>query len=227
MRAAEHAPRSPFQILECPHGLDRPAESDFYRASLHVLGFALSGDNHHEDALSVLESSLSMHLRLRSPDADSIIRLRVNLANCLAGLERYDESIHMHRQNLILATEVFGESHEQTLTSALNLAHTLTKSLFASVDASGNRSPKDYHPEAIKLICEAVPKAQHALGHDHELTLKLRYQHAFILAVSPNVTLEEMVTAVSILTDTHDRACRVLGPQHPVSKMFQNMLDSG
>ena len=69
-----------------------------------------------------------------------------------------------------------------------------------------------------------MPVARRVLGENHELTLKMRWNHAVALSNAEGATLDDLREAVTTLEDTERTARRVLGGAHPTATGIEDHL---
>ena len=60
--------------------------------------------------------------------------------------------------------------------------------------------------------------ARRILGKSHDLTLRIRWNHAKALYRDPAATLDDVREAVTTMDDTERIARRVFGGAHPITK---------
>ena len=183
--------------------LGRP-EADWARlVAINALGNGLYDAEHYEDALSVMEASLSMRRRIGA-SAHSILIAQTNLAIAYEAVGRLDEGILMKRDVYFGRLRLTGEEDYQTLLSANNYADSLNHL---------NR-----FEEAKSLMRKTIPIARRVLGESNDLTLKMRWACAMALYKSTGATLDDLREAVTTLEDVEPTLRRVLGGAHPTTK---------
>ena len=70
--------------------------------------------------------------------------------------------------------------------------------------------------EATSLLRKTVPVARRLFGDSHELTLRLRWQRAYVA--------DDLREAVNALEEVAPTARRVLGGAHPLTKEIEEHL---
>ena len=88
------------------------------------LGNCLGAAKHHEAALSVQETELSMLRRLGDAEERMLVT-QGNLANTYEKLGRVEEALRMRQEVYSGRLKFYGEENERTLISANNYASTL------------------------------------------------------------------------------------------------------
>ena len=96
---------------------------------------------------------------------------------------------------------LFGDLHEKTLDSALNLSITLVRA-----DKAG---------ESMAFSRPLIPMARRALGADHDACLRLAHSYAYAVTYCASASRDELIFAEKLLEDTVRRFRRVLGTAHP------------
>ena len=199
--------------------LGRP-EDDWARCfAMTELGNGLSAANHHEDALSVREAELAMHLRLDADadedDSESLLTVQSNLACSYYHLGRYEESLRLRREVYLKRLKVFriyGEEDRDLLIEANNLAASLLQ----------RRSFK----VAKHLLRKWIPVARRVLGDSNEITLQLRRTYGEALYKNVDATLDDLREAVEALEDVGRIARRVFGGAHPTTASVECALET-
>ena len=205
--------------------LGRP-EDDWARCfAMTELGNGLSAANHHEDALSVREAELAMHLRLDADadedyysdedDSESLLTVQSNLACSYYHLGRYEESLRLRREVYLKRLKVFriyGEEDRDLLIEANNLAASLLQ----------RRSFK----VAKHLLRKWIPVARRVLGDSNEITLQLRRTYGEALYKNVDATLDDLREAVEALEDVGRIARRVFGSAHPTTASVECALET-
>ena len=196
-------------VVECALGwacwktyVGRPEADLARRLAITVLGNGLDSANHHEDALSVKESELSIERRLGASEA-SILAAQNNLANSYYTLKRFEEALRLRRDVYSANLRLKGEQHRHTLGAANNYAESLL-SLYR-------------FKEAKALLRKTLPMARRVIGENNEITLRLRWSSAEALYKDEGAKLADLREAVSILEDTDRTARRELGGAHPLT----------
>ena len=186
------------------------------RSAMTDLGNGLSCAGRNMDALSVREAELSMERRLGASEQairfkpSAILVTQNNLAGTYYRLGRFAEALPMYRDVYSGSLKLFGEEHENTLTSAANYAVSL-------------RDLKRFE-EAKALLREVIPVARRVLGEDNELTLKMRKGYADALYSDTGATLDDLREAVTTLEETARTSRRVLGGAHPMTGAVESNL---
>ena len=175
------------------------------RLAITVLGNGLDSANHHEDALSVKESELSIERRLEASEV-SILAAQNNLANSYYTLKRFEEALRL-RQNVYSGhLKLNGEQHRHTLGAANNYASSL-------LDLQRFKETK-------ALLLKVMPVARRVLGESNEITLRLRWSYAQSLYEDPGATVDDLKEAMTTLEDAGYIALHVFGDIHPLAVAF-------
>jgi hypothetical protein len=95
-----------------------------------------------------------------------------------------------------------GEEHERTLGGALNYSTSLVN--------------LRRFEEAKSLLRRTMPVARRLLGDSNEVTLRLRWQYAFVA--------DDLREAMNTLEELAPTARRVLGGAHPLTKEIEGHL---
>ena len=133
-----------------------------------------------------------------------------NLALTYKALGRLEPALQINRDVFLGFQKLYGEENDQTLSSALNYATSLT-------EVRGSE-------EAKSLLRRTVPLAQRVLGDSNEITLRMRWYYAWVLFQDDSVTLDDLREAVELLEDTARTARRVLGGAHPITPSIELAL---
>jgi len=172
------------------------------RWALCALGQGLSDAGHHEDALSVQETELSMGRRLGASE-NHILVVLINLANTYAALGQMEKALSMARDVYSGRLKLSGEEHLDTLIAANNYADSL-------------RILKRFK-EAKALLRKSMPVARRVLGDSGEATLTMRLLYARTLVRDTSATLDDLREAVATLEDLERITRRVLGSAYPIT----------
>ena len=78
--------------------------------------------------------------------------------------------------------------------------------------------------EAKSLLRKMMAVARRVIGDNHELTLRMKWNHADALRSDDNATLGDLHEAVTTLEETTRIARRVLGGAHPNTKGIERAL---
>ena len=97
-----------------------------------------------------------------------------------------------------------GPNKEDTFRAALNLAIVLL------------RRPEENASEAKAFLGEVLPRAERALGPDHNHTLEMRVMRGMAMHKAPDATLDDCREAEKVLTDVIRRYRRRFGDAHPL-----------
>ena len=103
-----------------------------------------------------------------------------------------------------------GEEDDRTLTAANNFASCLTT--------------LERFEEAKSLLRKMTPVARRVLGESHDLTLRMRMNHAQSLYEDPAAPLCDLREAATTLEDLTRTARRVLGSAHPDTAWLEQSL---
>ena len=71
-----------------------------------------------------------------------------------------------------------------------------------------------------------VPAARRALGIDHEYTMVLCWNYATCRIDDPSASLEDLIQAEALLSDTYSRFRRVMGDLHPDTPIIRRHLEN-
>jgi len=175
------------------------------RLAITVLGNGLDSANHHEDALSVKESELSIERRLEASEV-SILAAQNNLANSYYTLKRFEEAVCLRQAVYSGHLKLNGEQHRHTLGAANNYA--------------GSLLDLQRFKEAKRLVRKMMPIARRVLGENNEITLRLRWSYAQSLYEDPGATVDDLKEAVTTLEDAGYIALHVFGEAHPLAVAF-------
>ena len=173
------------------------------------LGNGLFDAAHHEEALSVKETELSMRRRLGGSECNILI-VQSNIASTYSALGRVEEALRMRREVYSGRLKLMGEEHPKTLNAANNYAVSLTA--------------LERFEEARSLIRKMTPVARRVLGESHDLTLKMRMNYAHALYNDDDPTLDDIREAVGTLEEIERTARRVLGGAHPLTEGIGDFL---
>jgi tetratricopeptide (TPR) repeat protein len=166
------------------------------------LGNGLFDAKHHEAALSVRETELSMMRRLGDAEERMLVT-QGNLANTYEKLGRVEEALRMRQDVYSGRLELNGKEHEETLRAANNYALTLVT--------------LERFEEAKALLRKTLPVVRRVLGENHMLTLLIRWNYAKGLYKNSAAALDDFHEAMETLEDAGRIARRVLGGAHPTT----------
>ena len=116
--------------------------------------------------------------RYWSHDRKAVFTAQSYLAGCLDELGRYDEALVLKREVHNEFVALFGDSHENTIVSGINIAVSLLN--LGLCDES-----------KFLLRDKLLPVARRSLGADHALTLKLNTNLAYGLQKDPERTRDD------------------------------------
>ena len=180
--------------------LGRPETDPARNSAMNHLVNGLNASGHYEDALSVQEAALSMKRRLGASEKSMLVT-QGNLSITYEHLGRTDDSLRMKKAVYAGHVRLFGDLHEKTFDSALNLSIALVRADEAS--------------EAMSFTRRLLPLARRALGADHGVCL--RFAHAYVHSVMncAAASRDELIFAEKLIADTVRRLRRVFGIAHP------------
>ena len=180
MRATEHAPRCPFQLLERRHGLAEIVErggwvivatalrcGDSARNILIVQGnvaFTYRELGRHELALSMRQKIYSGCLKLHGERDPNTLREAINYAESFVDMQRYADAKLLLRKMMPVARRVLGNSHDFTLTMRM----TYEVALYEDPDAT----LEDIR-EAVTTLEELKQTARRVFGGEHPTTTEI------------------------------------------------------
>ena len=156
MRAAEHAPRDPFHVLDRRHGL---TDTILVVQSNIAVNYGELGNM--EKALSMKRDVYSGCLRLYGEEHEETLRAANNYTNSLFDLRRFKEGKTLLRKRIPLARRALGEGHRLTL----KMRSTYARALFDDTNAT-----LDDLREAVTTLEDAERTARRVLGGAHPLT---------------------------------------------------------
>ena len=134
----------------------------------------------------------------------------MNLAISYAALGREEQALFMQRDVYSGTLKQYGEEHEDSLISALNLSTSLVNtSKFA---------------EARAFIHDQMALAKRILGSDHDLTLAFQWGYARAFTLDKSVSADQLVEVATTLEKTLKTAQRVLGREHPSTGNYRHEL---
>ncbi|CAH0378822.1 unnamed protein product [Pelagomonas calceolata] len=180
----------------------RPEVHNAHISAMGQLGNCLGAAKHHEAALSVKETELSILRRVGARE-DRMLVAQTNLAITYQGLGRFEEASRMIGDVYSGYLRLEGVEHEDTLRAALNYAISLVK--------------LKRFEEAKALLRKMMPVARRVLGASHDYTLRMRWNYAETLYKDAGASLAGLREAVSTLEETEQTARRVLGGAHPIT----------
>ncbi|MFJ4621457.1 FxSxx-COOH system tetratricopeptide repeat protein [Streptomyces sp. NPDC088812] len=167
----------------------------------------LKGQGRIPLALTYLERSLAIAVRLHGPDDPSTLTSRNNLASAYDSAGDFRQALPLYERTLTDSVRVLGEDHPDTLISRNNLA--------GAYDSVG-----DFRL-AIPLYERTLDDRQRILGEEHPDTLTSRNNlaHAYTAAGNPE-------RALPLYERTLDDRQRILGEDHPDTLTSRNNLAS-
>ena len=177
--------------------------------AMSELGNGLHAGEHYEDALSVMEASLSTLRRFGAAEQNILVD-QGNLANTYSMLGRLEEANRMLRDVCSGRSKLHGEESYETLMAASNYASSL-------VDLR-------HFGEAKSLLRKTMPTARRILGESHRTTLKMRWFHAEALYKDASARLDDLREAVTTLEDVERIARRTFGGTHPFAVRIEGSL---
>ena len=80
------------------------------------------------------------------------------------------------------------------------------------------------YAEAKSVLSKTIPLVQRIRGRNDATTLSIRWSYAMSLCVNPNVTLDELREAATMLEEIEPTARRVLGAAHPTTADIERAL---
>ncbi len=188
----------------------RPETDEVRVMAMNLVANGLSAAGHHEEALSVRETHLSMLRRIGAPEND-ILAAQHNLTISYQILGRHEEATSMRRDVYSGWSRLNGE-HHNTLIAANNYANSLL-------------CLKSFE-EAKSLLRKTMPVAQRVLGESNELTLRMRWHYARALYEDTGITLDAVREAVTTLEESERIARRVFGGTHPLTVDIEHSLQT-
>ena len=178
----------------------RPETDQPLSMAMTMLGNGLFVAGHHEDALSVEETRLSMLQRLDVPDL-IMLMTQGNLAVTYTKVGQREKALQMYRDVYSGYLRLKGEEYDQTIISANNYASALFNA-------------KRFE-ESKSLLRKTLPVARRVLGENHNLILRMTAMYAKAL-YEDGAKLDDLREAVTTLEDTKQIARRVFGAAHPL-----------
>ncbi len=191
-------------------------ETEFIRNdALAALGRSLGTAQHHEESLVAFESRLEIMKRVFPFIAPvAIIMCKDNISTCYDNLGRYDEALALKRELYTSWLRLAGPKGVDTYRAALNLAIVLL------------RRPEENASEAKSFLGEVLPRAERALGPDHNHTLEMRVMLGDATHKAPDATLDDCREAEKNLQDVIRRYRRRFGDAHPLMGCATTILVS-
>ena len=180
-------------------------------SAMTQLGNGLCYVGNYTDALTVEEAQLSMMRRLGAPETNILIA-QGNLATTYWEVGRIEEALRIERDVYSGRVRLYGEEHEDTLSTATNYAVSL--------------KDQGHFDEAKALLRKTTPAAQRVLGSNDETTLRMRWLYAEALYKDPGATLNDLQESMEMLEDTTQTMRRVFGSAHPEVVNIQNCLET-
>ena len=172
------------------------------------LGLAVAG--HHEDALSVGETWLSMY-RGNGASEENLLVVQGALANSYEQVGRIEQALQMRRDVYLGLLRLNGEECPETLREASNYAKSLMD--------------LERFDEAKLLLRKTIPVARRVLGEGKETTLRMRCSYARMLSLEAGESVADALReAVDTLEDVVRISRRVLGDAHPLTKTTEAHL---
>jgi hypothetical protein len=80
------------------------------------------------------------------------------------------------------------------------------------------------YAEAKSVLSKTIPLVQRIRGRNDATTLSMRWSYAMSLCVNPDVTLDELREAATMLEEIEPTARRVLGAAHPTTADIERAL---
>ena len=176
---------------------------------MNQLGNGLYAARHHEDAVSVIETEVSMQRRLGASE-ENVLAMQNNLAVLYQGLGRLEEAMSMQRDVYSGRLKLNGDEHLTTIRAANNYAWGLLK--------------LQRFEEAKSVLRKTIPVARRVLGESNDLTLNMRWIYAEALYTDTGATLDNLREAVTTLEELERIARRVLGGAHPTTESIDDSL---
>ena len=133
-----------------------------------------------------------------------ILAVQGNIATTYDNLGRFEEATCLRRDVYFGFLKICGEEHATTLVVALNYTVSLVEL---------KRSA-----EVKTLMLKSLPVAQRVLSENHELTFKMRMNHAEALYKNAGATLNDLREAVTTLEEATRTARCVMGGAHPLTE---------
>jgi hypothetical protein len=187
----------------------RPEADKVRMSAMNELASCLGAGNHHEAALSVKETELSILRRVGVPESNILIS-QGNLAATYQSLGRDQEALRMKRDVYSGWLKLNGREDRETLLAANNYASTLL-------------SLKRFK-EGKTLLRRITPVARRVFGESDELMLKMRLAYAGSIYFDAAATLDDLHEAVTTLEETERIARRVFGGAHPLTTVIERQL---
>ena len=187
----------------------RPEADKVRMSAMNELASCLGAGNHHEAALSVKETELSILRRVGVPESNILIS-QGNLAGTYQSLGRDQEALRMKRDVYSGWLKLNGREDRETLLAANNYASTLL-------------SLKRFK-EGKTLLRRITPVARRVFGESDELMLKMRLAYAGSIYFDAAATLDDLHEAVTTLEETERIARRVFGGAHPLTTVIERQL---
>ncbi len=188
----------------------RPETDQVLFTAMGQLGNGLDAADHHEDAVSVYESILSIRRR-HGGHREQMLVVQANLAVSYFKFGRREKALSMLRDVYSGRLNLHGAEHECTLIAANNYAYSLVGVL-------------QRFEEAKALLRKVIPMARRVLGDTHGVTLNMRENYARALCDDPDATLDDVREAVTTIEDAERIARRVFGGSNPVTTAVEKTL---
>ena len=134
----------------------------------------------------------------------------MNLAISYAALGREEQALFMQRDVYSGTLKQYGEEHEDSLISALNLSTAL-------VDTGNYAEARAFMPDQVALT-------KRVLGSDHIITLDFQGGWARAFFCDEDVPAEQLAEPAAALEKALKIAQRVLGPEHPSTGIYRGEL---
>jgi len=187
----------------------RPETASARRLAMSCLGNGLHAAKHYEDALTVKEADFATDKRLGASE-DNILDVQSNLAITYTSLGRDEEALRLKQEIYSGRLKLKGIEHLDTNRGAINYATSLV--ILRRFE------------EAKALLRRTIPVARRIHGEDHDLTLRLRLTYAMALYEDPAATLDDLREVVTTYEETERTARRVMGGEHPITKVLAHNL---
>mmetsp|Transcript_8121 Transcript_8121/g.25422 ORF Transcript_8121/g.25422 Transcript_8121/m.25422 type:complete len:418 (-) Transcript_8121:92-1345(-) len=188
------------------------ADTDESKAhAMTILGSALRQVGRYDEALTVFEADLAWIKKYYPHDEGNICVSEQNVANTYFYLGQHEQALRRQRAAYAKQLRLSGANDRNSLAAAVNLSSSLV--------ATGR------HEDAQDLLRDLVPVAEEGLGENDRVTLKVRHSYAQALYRDPAASRGARREAVALLSATLTRSTRVLGGEHPFTKIVKEEHD--